>query len=307
MLRTIVLSLLIFAMNSFQANAELRVVASIKPVHSLVAAIMRGVGHPELILDEPGSPHSHTLKPSKAKLLAKAKVVFWIGPSLETFLQKSINIIAASATSVELEKQDELIKLPNRDFEDFENTVHSTNHDHGTHGTVDPHIWLDPHNAIIIANGIASTLTSADPVNAALYRTNAGILIKKLENLSKKVDVQLAAFKGQPFLTHHDAAQYFEARFGLTSKGALFSNSEIVPGAHHIAKITKKINELGSVCLFTEPQLSQKLVNSLAQGTHIKIAQLDPLGANIKPGPDLYFELVSKMAVSFHDCLSATK
>ena len=261
MLRAIVLSLLIFMTSPFQANAEFRVVASIKPVHSLVAAIMKGTGQPDLILDGAGSPHSHTLKPSKAKLLAKANIIFWIGPELETFLQKSINTIGVSATSVELEKLDGLIKLLNRDFEDFEGSSHSADHDHGTN---DPHIWLDPDNAKIIAQNIAATLARADPDNAAIYKTNADTLLLQLDNLINETDTKLAAVKDRPFLTHHDAYQYFEARFGLTSKGALISYSEIVPGARHIAQIIKKLKKLGNICLFTEPQLSQKLIKSVA-------------------------------------------
>ena len=301
MLRTIILSLLIFMMNQFQTNAEFRVVASIKPVHSLVAAIMKGAGQPAIILNGSGSPHSHNLKPSKAILLAKANMIFWIGPELEAFLQKSINTIGASAISVELGKLDGLNKIPNRDFDDFENPSRSAEHDHGT---TDPHIWLDPENAKIMALNIATTLAHADPDNAATYKSNANILLIQLDNLSKETSAKLATIKGEPFFTHHDAFQYFEARFGLTSKGALISNAEIVPGARHIAQITKKLKTLGAICLFTEPQLSQKLINSLAQDTNIKIAQLDPLGTNIKNGAELYFVLIRTMTKSFYDCLS---
>ena len=304
MLRVIILSLLIFTASQIQAKSEFRVVASIKPVHSLVAAIMKGAGQPELILDGSGTPHSHSLKPSKAKLLANANIVFWIGPELETFLQKPIQTIGASAISAELGNLNGLVKLTSRGFVGFHKSRPPVE---GSHATTDPHIWLNPDNAVIMVQNIANILARADPSNADAYKLNAITLKLELEKLAEKTAAKLATVKDQAFLTHHDAYQYFEARFGLASKGALLSNSEIVPGARHISQITKKMKTLSGICLFTEPQLSQKIVEAVAQNTNIKIARLDPLGSNIKIGPDLYFTLIRIMAKSFHDCLSTTK
>jgi zinc transport system substrate-binding protein len=257
-----------------------------------------------LILDGSGSPHSHSLKPSQAKLLANADVIFWIGPALETFLQKPIRTVGAAALTVELGNLEGLVKLNNRGFEDFQISKPSAEHNHGT---ADPHIWLNPDNARIIAQNITTALARADPANAETYNINASSLLLKLDELTEETSTVLATVKDRPFLTHHDGYQYFETRFGLTSKGSLLSNSDILPGARHIAQITKKLKVLGNICVFTEPQLSQKLISTIAQDTNIKIAQLDPLGINIKNGPDLYFKLIRTMANSFHDCLSTTK
>ena len=99
LLRTLTASAALgFAMlplSSAQSLAEPQVVASIKPVHSLVAAVMEGVGTPDLIVGGAASPHAYALKPSQAKSLEEADLIFWIGPELESFLEKPIETIGA--------------------------------------------------------------------------------------------------------------------------------------------------------------------------------------------------------------------
>ncbi|MEM1048854.1 MAG: zinc ABC transporter substrate-binding protein, partial [Pseudomonadota bacterium] len=115
------------------ANAHSDVIASIKPVHSLVAAVMEGVGEPELIIDGAGSPHTYALKPSQAADLEKAGLVFWVGPNLEAFLEKPIETIGSKAVAVELMKSHDLVRLDLREGGTFEGHDHG-DHGHGAHG-----------------------------------------------------------------------------------------------------------------------------------------------------------------------------
>jgi zinc transport system substrate-binding protein len=84
------------------AIADIKVVASIKPVHSLVSGVMAGVDMPSLIIDGAGSPHTYSLKPSQAKQLQDSKLVFWMGDELEAFLEGPIENIAQNATAIKL-------------------------------------------------------------------------------------------------------------------------------------------------------------------------------------------------------------
>lgn len=306
-LRKILISIfapLLFAVFSVQAHAgaEMRVVASIKPVHSLVAAIMQGVGRPALILDGAGTPHSYALKPSKARLLAKARIVFWIGPGLETFLQKPVQTIASAARSVELGKSNGLVR---HEIREFDSADVSGAHSHDAHDTFDPHFWLDPQNAKVMSKNISAELIKADPKNAETYQKNTEALMLRLGELQSQTQALLANVSAQPFITYHDGYQYFEARFGLNSHGAIVVNPEISPGAKRILQIREKLKFSGNICLFTEPQFSQNIISAVSENTEARVANLDPLGSKLAPGPGLYFELIKAMAKSFHECLSS--
>ncbi|MFN7089775.1 MAG: zinc ABC transporter substrate-binding protein ZnuA [Allorhizobium sp.] len=110
------------------AAAAPDVVVSIKPVHSLVASIMKGVGEPSLIVEGAASPHTYSLKPSNARALENADLVFWIGPGLEAFLEKPLEALPKNAKVIELEDAPGLTKLPFREGGAFEA------HDHGEDG-----------------------------------------------------------------------------------------------------------------------------------------------------------------------------
>ncbi len=276
---------------------EPKVVASIRPVHALVAAIMKDIGKPDLIIDGPGTPHSYALKPSKARLLAKADLIFWIGPALETFLQKPVQTIGAKAQSIELASVNGLVMRNIRQINDFKAA--------NTDSQIDPHIWLDPQNAKAMAQNIAKALIIKDPANADKYQANLQNLLEKLDALTRKVQARLAPVKNRPFITYHDGYQYFEARFGLNSRGVLIVNPEVKPGARYIQEINNRLEQAGKICLFTEPQFSRKFLETIAENSRAKIALLDPLGSNIAPGPELYILLVEAMAKAFTECFSS--
>ena len=121
------------------ANADVKVIASIKPVHSLVAAVMDGVGKPDLLVEGAGSPHTYSLKPSQAKKLQEADLVFWMSHDLEAFLENSIEGIAANATSVPLMDAHGLIKLDFREGGAFDAHAHDEHDDHDDHKDHDDH------------------------------------------------------------------------------------------------------------------------------------------------------------------------
>jgi zinc transport system substrate-binding protein len=284
------------------------VIASIKPVHSLVAAVMEGAGEPALIVEGAASPHSYSLKPSQAAALQDADVVFWIGEGLETFLEKPIATIGASTTTVELLDAPGLETLGFREggafeaHEDEHDDAHGEEAEHG-HGEIDTHVWLDPQNAKALAAAIANALATADAGNAALYKANAAALDERLDALTAEIAAELAPLGGKGYIVFHDAYQYFERRFGLTPAGSITVTPDIMPGAERLKEIRAKIAELGATCVFAEPQFEPRLVTVAIEGTNARSAVLDPLGAGLVAGPELYFELMRAMAASFGDCL----
>ena len=346
------------------ALADVNVVASIKPVHSLVAAVMQGVGTPDLIVEGAGSPHTYALKPSQARQLQEADLVFWMSHDLEAFLEKPIEGIATRATSVLLMESHGLIRLNFREGGAFDSHGHDDDdddheghddhaeekhddhghddhaeekhddhghddhakkkhddhghddhaeekhddHGHDDHGHdgFDPHVWLDPLNAKAIVHEIEETLSEADPANAATYAANAESVMGRLDSLVAEIDAELQPVKGRGYVVFHDAYQYFENRFGVSAVGSVTVSPEVLPGAERVSELQEKVRSLDATCVFSEPQFEPKLVTTITENTNAGTGVLDPLGASIKDGPDLYFTLIRNMARALKECLSRT-
>ena len=303
------------------AYADINVVTSIKPVHSLAASVMQGVATPTLLIAGAGSPHTYALKPSQAKTLQEADVIFWIGHDLEAFLEKPIEAIAANALSLELSQSHGLKKLAFREGGAFDSHDHDEHDEHGhdehdhdkhdeheghDHGEFDPHFWLDPKNAIAMVAEIQEHLSKIDPGNAATYQSNAANISSQLDTLIAEIDAELEPVKNQGYIVFHDAYQYFEHRFGMSAIGSITVSPEVMPGAERISSLQAKVRELGAGCVFSEPQFEPKLAEVVTENTQAGKGVLDPLGAALENGPSLYFDLIRNMAKSLKDCLVKT-
>ena len=312
-------------------KADINVVTSIKPLHSLTSYIMEGVGEPDLIIDGVASPHNFQIKPSHAKMLQKADLVIWVGEDLESFLPSALKSIPQNAVVFELLDQSGLKKLKFReknifdghddhghdehakkkdDHDDHDEEEHAKKEDdhddhghddHGhAHGEYDPHIWLDPSNAKVIVKKITNQLSKIDKENSSTYKANSKKLLKDLDNLIKEIKNQIN--KDASFVVFHDAYQYFEKRFGINVIGALTVNPDVMPGAEQLSDIRKVIEHEKAKCIFSETQFNPNIINSIASDTGVKTGVLDPLGANIDKGKSMYFQLIKDMSNSLKDC-----
>ncbi len=314
-------------------KAEVKVVASIKPVHSLVSYVMDGVGKPDVIVDGYNSPHGFSLKPSHAKMIENADLIIWVGEDLEAFLEKPLNTIAKKAVNIEIMDLSGIKKLKFREKNIFEghddhghghkekkHDDHGHGHkekkhddhghkkakhdDHGheehAHGEHDPHVWLDPMNAKVIVKEIENQLVKLDPDNSSKYKANSKKAQSELDNLTKNIKKDL---KGNlRFVVFHDAYQYFENRFGIKVLGALTVNPDVLPGAEQLSEIREVIEHEKVNCLFSEPQFNPAIIKSIAKDTKIKTGVLDPLGATLDKGKSMYSELLQSMYASFKGC-----
>ena len=350
--------------DSAAADTAIRVVASIKPVHSLVSVVMEGIGEPHLIMRGAASPHTYTMRPSDAVALEDAHVVFLVDNAMESALAAQIDTLADNARVVELTEAAGLVRRPLRKGGAFEVDHHHANedhddddhghddhddhddaeggedegnghdeghgddddghHGHGDHGhdvdghhhdvdvdgsadetgPFDLHIWLDPVNAKAMTRTIARVLSEADPSNAARYADNAHHLYHELEHLSEEIEALVLPARGVPFIVFHDGYRYFEDRFGLSAAGSTVVSPERSPGVKRVRELREKVRELSVVCVFDEPHFDQRLVSTIVEGTSVRSGTLEPLGAGIEPGPELYFTLLREMAKAFRECLA---
>jgi zinc transport system substrate-binding protein len=291
------------------AQAQPRVVASIPPIHSLVAGVMDGVGAPALLVPATASAHTYALRPSEARLLSEANLVFWIGPVYETFLEKPVGSLASQARIVRLADAPGITVLPARaggPWEGHAHDGHDHGHAHGAKGKAEPdgHVFLDPMNAKAMVPAIADALAAVDAANAARYRANATAVAARLDALDGELRGIFSPVRARPFILFHDAVQYLEKRYGLNAVGSITVSPERQPGAQRLQRLRRKIDQLGAVCVFAEPQFEPTLVQTVVERTKAKTGVIDYLGAAIAPGPDAYFETMRTMARSLAGCLS---
>ena len=320
------------------ANADIKVVASIKPIHSLASYLMNGVAKPDLIVDGYASPHGFAMKPSHAKMLQNADLIFWVGEDVENFLEKPLGSIAKKAEKIELMqiKGLQVLKFRERNiFDDHDDHGHDDHDkkedhddhckkedhddhgkkedhdDHGkkedhddherhAHGEFDPHIWLDPINAKVILNEMVEHLIENDPKNEAKYKSNLDEALKDIDKLT--IDVMTELSNSVSSIVFHDAYQYFEKRFNVNILGAFTVNTDVMPGAEQLAEIREIIEHDKVACVFSEPQFNPDIIKAVAKDMNIKTGVIDPLGATLNPGKDLYFSLIKNMSASFKGC-----
>ncbi len=313
------------------ANAEIKVVASIKPIHSLASYLMDGIAKPDLIVDGYASPHGFAMKPSHAKMLQNADLIFWVGEDLESFLEKPLSSIAKKAEKIELMETKGLQVLKFRERNIFDEHDHDDHghddhgkkeddHDHDdhgkkeddhddhghddhdghAHGEFDPHIWLDPINAKAMLNEMAEHLIESDPKNEAKYESNLAKALQEIDKLT--IDVMTDLSSSVASIVFHDAYQYFEKRFNVNILGAFTVNTDVMPGAEQLAEIREIIEHDKVACVFSEPQFNPDIIKAVAKDMNIKTGVVDPLGATLDPGKDLYFNLIRNMSASFKGC-----
>lgn len=328
--RSLSLALVTAVLLTGTAQAAPSVVASIKPVHSLVAAIMEGIGEPTLLVRGNASPHTYALRPSDAGALQNADLVFWTGHGMELFLADALETLSIDATVVELAETPGVTLLPVREGGTFEAHEHEgeghEGHEHegdeqdhaheehaheensheehaDEHEEGDMHFWLDPQNAKAMVSLIAQTLSEADPENADAYAANAEREFAELDALTTEIEETVAPVADKPFVVFHDAYQYFENRFGLTVAGSITVSPEVTPGAQRINELKARVTELGAACVFAEPQFEPAIISTITEGTGARTGVLDPEGGLLTEGPDLYPDLLRAIAASLVECL----
>jgi len=293
------------------------VAVTLKPIQSLVAALMAGVGAPVLIVDGAASPHTFTLKPSAARAIAEANIFVRVSPQVEPFTRKVVEGLGRDVTVITLaEDTPGLTLLDLRTSGTFEPHEHHDGDDedanhHGSRAEASPgsalkdgHLWLDPANAVAIVDRMVRVLSDRDPEHRATFESNAKDLKDKLAALDAEIATQLQGDRGKPFLVFHDAIQYFEHRYGLSAAGAITLSPEQPPSAKRLAEVRQKVTSHSAVCVFAEPGFQPNLVAAVTEGTSARVATIDPEGLNLQPGPALYFELLRGLARDVSQCLA---
>ncbi|MBV4538870.1 zinc ABC transporter substrate-binding protein [Pseudomonas urmiensis] len=287
------------------AQADVRVLTSIKPLQQIAAAVQDGVGSPDVLLPPGASPHHYALRPSDVRRVGDADLLYWIGPDMENFLPRVLN--ARSKPSVAVQS------LPGMQLRHFGEDSHS--HDEGGHddhddhdhdhrpGSLDAHLWLSSVNARVIAAKMAADLAKVDPANAARYQGNLKAFDERLDALDQRIKARVAGVANKPYFVFHEAFDYFEANYGLKHTGVFSVASEVQPGAQHVAAMRKRLQEVGKTCVFSEPPLRPRLAETLTAGLPVRLAELDALGGTDPVDGKGYERLLEKLGSDLAGCL----
>jgi zinc transport system substrate-binding protein len=325
---------------SMNTQAAPAVAVDIAPLHSLVSQVMEGIAQPKLLIPAEASPHHYTLRPSEAKALASAEIVFWMGESYTPWLEKAMNNIAGTAQKVEALELENITTHAYREGATFESHDHDDEHhgeekphkedhhgreehdkhqhhdDHNEHKQhadhhehqhdhegKDPHAWLDPENAKAWLNSIRDTLSKQDPANAQTYQRNAAKATSALNTLIQSTSAKVNALGALKFIVFHDAYQYFEKRFNIPATGSISLGHAEDPSPARIKEIRETVKKLGVTCVFTEPQYNPGIVKAVFEGSKVTtIGVMDPLGAHLPTGSKHYPQLIEGMVDSLSQC-----
>lgn len=294
------------ATSSFLAAAEKvpRVVATTKPIHSIVSAVLGDAGKAELLITGMTSPHAYALKPSDASLLNAADMFVRVSEQVEPFTARIAKALPAQVEVVTLAETEGLKLLQVRFGGHFDDHSHDAENELSADDlSVDGHIWLDPENGKLMARRLAGVFAIRWPEHADYFMANAERLADEIDTASQEIKAQLESVHGVPFVVFHDAYHYFEERFGLKSAGAIAINPEVPPGARRLSALRNRIKELGGVCAFAEPQFSTRVLDAVTLDTGARSGVLDPIGVDLEPGPSLYVRLLKDLAGGFASCL----
>ena len=279
-----------------RAVAETDVVVSIKPLHALVLGVMQGVASPGLLLDSTQSPHHASLRPSDMRMLAGARLVFWTGPQLETFLPRVLRNLDADTTVVSLMDNPHLDLLPQRGQHMHERS------DSTSERPADPHIWLSTHNADLMVEQIAQALISMDPAHTPEYTRNSKHMHVQIEKLRKQIADKLKNKK--EFISYHDGYQYFEHEFDLHNVGIIAQGDELQPSAHHIRELRQLMEQKAITCVVYDAPRRPAVISTLLSGSRARAVELDALGFNQPRGSQAWYQLMRELADNFNSCFA---
>ncbi|WP_128254581.1 zinc ABC transporter substrate-binding protein [Falsirhodobacter deserti] len=302
---------LLMASLATPAIADVTVVTDIAPVQSLVAQVMGET--PEVILPPGSDPHRFQLRPSQARAVQNADLAIWLGPEMTPWLETTME--GRSGEALELLHVD---GLHAREYGDdhaehahgHDEHEHEHEHEHDDHGHdghhhhdgLDPHAWLDPANAMLWLDVIATRLSEVDPANAETYAANAAAAKQDIDALDGAIAQQLAPVADKPFVVFHDAYGYFTDHYGLTLAGSISAGDASSPSAARLAGIRQDAGP--ATCVFPEEQHDPKLAEQMASDAGVRLGgALAPEGAGLEAGPQLYAQLMQGLADTLTECL----
>lgn len=302
------------ALVTFAGAANAEILASIRPLGFIASSIADGVTQTQILVPPGASPHDYNLKLSDIQKVKSADLVLWIGEDVDSFLTKSVSQLEGKNVLTISELNELAPLLSKAAHHHHDESEHHHHHEHGidAHGhhheeqndlEINWHVWYSPEISRIVAQKVADKLTVQFPNKQERIARNLAEFNRTLSLQSDKIKAQLAPFNDKGFFVFHDAYGYFNDAYGLNQTGYFTINPLVAPGAKTLAHIKEEITEHRVRCLFTEPQFTPKVVESLSKNADVNVGRLDPMGEAVELGPNSYANFLQFTADSYAECL----
>lgn len=252
------------AANATPTADQLLVAASIAPLADFARQV--GGDHVSVVtLVPPGaSPHTYELTPSQVEQVARARLLVLNGVGLEYWADKLVKgagnpklIVVDTSQGIEILDGDSGALSGN------------------------PHVWLDPQNAIVQVQHIRDALIQSDPAHAEVYRNRTQAYVDQLQALDREVAAETGTWSSRQFIAFHPAWAYFARRYGLEQAAVIESSPGREPSPAEVARIVETAKRIGARAIFAEPQFSAKAAQTIAEETGAAVLFLDPLGSSL--------------------------
>ncbi len=296
-----------FLLLSLPAHAEtLTIVTDIPPLAAIASAVVGTDVEVRALLPEGGSPHDFALRPSDARMLHGADVVFWSGEAIAPWMEQAIEGLDPNTLIIETLASSGWEPLTLRELEQI--GAHDEDHDHDEehdHGIIDPHAWLSARNAAAWAENLADVLTESNLAGVEVS-SNAQTFAMEMNALEIALKSEAQKLSGKRYLVSHDSFQYLEVALDLPASGAIALSDATSSGPAHIAALKAQVVEQDIACILTDPQSNPDLAALIAEGTDAKIAQVNPMGNSALSGAEYYRALLSGILVTLAECTGVT-
>ena len=285
-------------------SAPLDIVTDIPVTQALVSAVTGQEDAPSLLLDAGTDPHHATLRPSQARMLARADLVIAIGAGMTPWLDRAAESIGGGELMTLAEAEGtHRIALDAPEPGAGEQEPHAAHGDHEHGDRADPHLWLDPGNAVTWLAAIAEELADRDPENAARYRDRAGAAIAEVKTAAADASERIAALPARPILVAHDAWDYAAEAFGIEIAGHVADSEAAAPGAAHLSELHARIAERRPACILAAPTDAMAQPRRLSEEAGLDIVTVDPLGTG-EDGIAAYVAILDGIAAGMESCLA---
>ena len=286
----VTLTLLLLPVTLF---GDVQVLVTIKPLQLVTEAVLGDHGTVTLLMPAGSSPHHYTLSPADRRAIEAADLIVYVGEELETQFDSIMQQLKSSKNVLELLSLESLNRIP------------LDNHGHAETGTdaprYNPHIWLDPDNALVIAAAIRDRLGQLQASQATALAENYRRFEAELTSQAESWSERLQNVDVQPFAVYHNATDYFERRFNVAASVVLVEDTEEQPGIREILARRQAIKDTRPVCLFTDRNASQATINTMLSDYQLRSVQLDLLGERV-PQNQGYVILMGNLVNDFTSC-----
>lgn len=253
---------------------RLKIITTFFPLYDFTKNIVKDRAVVDILFSQ--TPEVSSFSPADIKKINNADIIIKNGvgfePTLDKLIQTSDNkkiTVVDTSRGASFLKSAENIKIENENYKEEDGDKYNKGED--------PHIWLDPENAIVQVENIRGALILKDLKNAEFYNRNAADYIFSLQKLDEEIKREASAFSKKDFITFHPSFQYFAKRYGLNQAAVIEEFPGKEPSPRYIAEVMRIIKKLGIKVIFSEPQFSPKIIDVIARDLGLETRALNPV------------------------------